>query len=474
MSSSARRSVIFAAALLIVPAGCGSRARGPGGAAAEGDAALPPADEQGPPVDAAAPRDSAPVVVPEDGPTSTPDVAAGEAQAASRPDVPPSAGHCPAGLERPTAAEIKSVSERLKSDPYVPQGTNQGNNLAYGNTAKMAVQLRTTFALTGDVYFLDRMIVFADHMLSVRNDRSPAPRTIWTGAVEPCWPNKAPTDPDAAYCGTENGLVLDYIAAVAGAIFANRMLWNQNVGVPDPYHFGTTYLARARTYLTEVEHTLDTFLVPRYLQPAKEGRLYMPTDAGYAALGPSYVRNQGNAVPWNQQDMITGALSTVADALMSLGEEPARVMKNDQITRAAIDWFVSELAANQYTAKGVPVYKWGYTPGDVRHIENLAHASADINMLYKAYKHGRFGVTTMTMVPMANTFLDVIAQPGGTYAANVDGTGTRAEVSDAWLNYEEFRPGIVAALHPNLTTVDTSTNIATAIAMLGLRQKLCE
>jgi hypothetical protein len=94
-------------------------------------------------------------------------------------------------------------------------------------------------------------------------------------------------------------------------------------------------------------------------------------------------------------------------------------------------------------------------------------------MLYKAYKHGRFGVTTRTMVPMANTFLDVIAQPGGAYAANVDGTGTRSAVSDAWLNYEEFRPGIAATLHPNLTTIGASTAIPTAIAVLSMRQKLC-
>jgi hypothetical protein len=329
------------------------------------------------------------------------------------------------------------------------------------------------YALTGDTYFLDQMIVFADYMLSVRNDVSSAPRKIWTGAVEPCWPNKAATDPDAAYCGTENGLVLDHIAGVARAIVANKALWSQPVGVPDPHHFGSTYEARARTYLKEVNHTLDAFLVPRYLQPTKGNRLYVPVDSAFAALGPSYTSQQGHPVPWNQQDMITGALSTVADALMSLGEDPMRIATNDQITRAAIDWFVSELGANQYMASGHPVYKWGYIPGDLKHIENLAHASADINMLYKAYKHGRFGVTTPNMVPMANTFLDVIAKPGGTYAANVDGTGDRGGVSDAWLNYEEFRSGIAATLHPKLTTIDANTSIPIAIAVLNMRQNLC-
>jgi hypothetical protein len=158
---------------------------------------------------------------------------------------------------------------------------------------------------------------------------------------------------------------------------------------------------------------------------------------------------------------------------MGLREEPERVAANDRITRAAIDWFTGELVASQYLIGSVPVYKWGYSPGDPKHVENLAHASADINMLYKAYQRGRFGVPLMTMVPMANTFLEVIAKPDGTYAGNVDGTGTRASVSDSWMNYEEFRAGIVQRLHPTLVTVDDTIDVGSAISVLSLRQRLC-
>jgi hypothetical protein len=73
---------------------------------------------------------------------------------------------------------------------------------------------------------------------------------------------------------------------------------------------------------------------------------------------------------------------------------------------------------------------------------------------------------------MANTFLEVIAKADGTFASEVDGSGTRASVSNSWMNYEEFRPGIVARLAPKLT-VDDSTAVADAVTILSTRKRLC-
>src|SRR5207248_10116953 len=99
-----------------------------------------------------------------------------------------------------------------------------------------------------------------------------------------------------------------------------------------------------------------------------------------------------------------------------------------------------------YEVNGVTVYKWGYNPGDLFHVEDLAHASGDINALYKQYKRNRYGITRDIMVPIANTFFELVAKPDGTYAAHVDGKGTRAVLSNSWTNYEEFRSGNVARL----------------------------
>jgi hypothetical protein len=366
------------------------------------------------------------------------------------------------------------VSQQIKASPYTPAGTNQGNNFAYGNAAQLAGQMRSMFALTGDTFFLDQLIKFSDYMLANRNDGATG-RVIWTGKREPCWPNKAATAGDAAYCGAENGLVVGHIVGTAKIIFDNPSLWSRAVGIPDPLGYGPTYLERARTYLREGNRTLEEFLVPYYVQPSKGNHLHIPIHPGFAALtGGNYAKDQGHALPWNQQDMVVGALASVNDSLLVLKEDPATVARNEPIIKAALDWFLSDLrgASGTYQVNGVPVYKWGYAPGDFAHIENLAHASADINMLYNGYRRGRYGLERAALIPMANTFLEVIAKADGTYAGEVDGSGTRASVSGSWMNYEEFRSGIVARLSPNLT-LSATTPVAEAISILSLRKKLC-
>jgi hypothetical protein len=377
-------------------------------------------------------------------------------------------------LGPPTPEELAIVTRALKANPPVPSGTNQGNNLAYGNGAKNAGQMRSAFALTSDQFFLDQAVRFSDHILSVRNHPETG-RVMWTGKRELCWPNKGEGGADAGYCGTESGLVITQMVGTAKMIFLNRTLWDKPVGIGDPGNFGKTYLERARTYLREGRRTLDDFLVPYYVQPSKGDRLFVPTHPGWAALAPgNYAKDQGHSIPWNQQDMIVSALSEVSDILIILGEEPEVVARYDAITKAALDWFVGELKGTNgsYQVNGVPVYKWGYAPGNFRNIEDLAHASADINMLYNAYKRGRFGIEREALVPMANTFLDLIAKPDGTYASKVDGTGSRAGVSGSWMNYEEFRSGIVARLSPKLT-VDETTSPAAAVGILSTRKRLC-
>jgi len=377
------------------------------------------------------------------------------------------------GLEgTPTAEEIASVDAYLKVNPPLPAGTNQGNNFAYGTAAGNAGQMRTMYDLTHDTWYLDRAIDFSDYMLANRNDPTTG-RIQWTGNRELCWPNKTVTAGDAAYCGAENGLVVSQIVSAARIIVADSSLWNREIPGGDPRGFGRTYIERARTYIREGSRTLDEFLVPYWVHPENLNRLKIPTHPGWAAMtGGNYAKDQGHALPWNQQDMVTGALSTIADCLRILGEDEPRAASYDVITQAALDWFISDLQIGTYTANGFTVYKWGYSPGDFRHIENLAHASSDINMLAGAYRRGRFGIPRETLVPMADTFLQVIAKPDGTFAGNVDGTGSRTSVSSSWVGYEEFREGIYRILFTQATVQSARTNVGTAVGLLSTRKKL--
>jgi len=385
----------------------------------------------------------------------------------------PAAAFCGAGTNRlgpPTAAELKLVDDQFKASPPEPAGTNQGNNFAYGGAADRLGQMRSMYGLTGDLWYLDRAIKFADHMLAARNHPDTG-RVIWTGKREPCWPNKADTAPDAAYCGPETGAVASQLLQVASMIFQKAELSSRTVGGGDPNAFGATYGARARTYLREAIRTMD-WVVAHFVDPSRGNQIHSPADPGYAALGPTYAKAAGRSVPWNQQDMVTGPLSGIDDILLLLNEEPARVAANRVVIETSLDWFIAELLANQYVVNGVTVYKWGYNPGDLKHVENLAHASADINALFNAYRRGRLGIERATLVPIANTFHELVAKTDGTYAAYVDGTGMRAAVSTSWTNYEEFRPGIVARLVPALA-VTATTPPGAALTALNLRKRFC-
>jgi hypothetical protein len=385
----------------------------------------------------------------------------------------PPAALCTASGKRlgpPTAAEIKIVDDQLRAMPLVPAGTNHGNNFAYGTAAKNLGDMRSMYALTGDLYYLDQAIKFADYFLLTRNDPVTG-RVLWTGKREPCWPNNDATAPDAGVCGAESAQVAGQILHVARIIAADKTIWSKTVALGDPNHYGATYIQRARTYLQECERSMDFFLA-HFFAPAQDNFIVTPTDPAYAALGPNYAKAQGRKMAWNQEDMISDGLALIGDVLILLGEDPMRVASNDALVKATLNHFIAELKANQYTANGATVYKWGYNPGDLFHVEDLAHASGDINMLDKGYVRGRYGIDRATMVPMANTFFELVAKPDGSYAAHVDGKGTRPVISNSWTNYEEFRAGIVARLQPNLT-IDRTTPVPAAIAILGLRKKFC-
>jgi hypothetical protein len=467
-------------ALVAFLSACSTTAAGPAGP-------TPVDDDSGvgdetPPPDAGARRDSASTPAPSPDAASKPDLETSPPDAAPPATFPDAAQPADAGppgafctangkkLGPPTIDELKIVDAQYKANPYVPAGTNMGNNFAYGTGAKRLGEMRSMYSLTGDVWYLDQAIKFADHIMTVRND-TPTGRVLWTGKREPCWPNNADTAPDAGVCGMETGAVANQVLQTAKLIFSNRTLWDKPGGGGDPNNYGATYLQRARTYLTKSYETMD-FMIAHFVDPMKGNQIHTPSDPAYGALGPNYLKALGRAVPWNQQDMLTQPLSAIGDILIMLQEDAPRVAQYDALVKVSLDWFVETLTTNQYMVNGVIVYKWGYNPGDLFHLEDTAHSSADINALYNGYKRGRFGIDRATLVPIANTFFELIAKPDGTYADHVDGKGSRTTLSTSWTNYEEFRPGIVARLVP-VMTVDAMTAPPDAVTILNLRRKYC-
>jgi hypothetical protein len=208
---------------------------------------------------------------------------------------------------------------------------NVGNDWVYGDSGKDTEALGLMYEVTGDVAILDRMIQFADGALTTRNSATTG-RMIWTGRRELCWPNKDITAPDAGYCGTESGDVVAHIAYCAKLILQTPAIWNTPVGVGDPRGYGATYRARALKYITEMDRTIDTFLLRWFVAASDSNHFRYPDTPQYGALGERYERNRGDPVPWNQQTMLAGGFLRLADCHAILGDDPSRVTRYDAMS----------------------------------------------------------------------------------------------------------------------------------------------
>lgn len=291
---------------------------------------------------------------------------------------------------------------KLKMQDWTPGENNIGNEYAYGPTGAKMKQLGKLIEISNDVEFLDKMITFADAMLAARNDPQTG-RVLWTGDRALVWPNQPVGSDRAKNATSENGDVIGHIANCARLILMNRTLWHAPVNVGDPHGYGATYLERARTYVRELEKTMQSFVLPYFVDPQTR-RLHNPTHPQWQ----KHFRNGGRPTPWNQQSMFCRAFQNLAICHEVLGNE-AKAEAYDAIVQTAIDWFVENLV--DYKKDGHDVVKWLYILDD-DHIEDKGHASYDIEMMVRAYYSGRYDVPLEAMRKLANTAIYVAAEQG--------------------------------------------------------------
>jgi hypothetical protein len=364
------------------------------------------------------------------------------------------------GLDGPVSgAEIDAFKSFMKSKladtsgngPFNAFVGNRGNNYVYGQSGGALEGIISMYEVSKDPELLDQAVWFADQMLGHRNDRFNT-RMIFTGKPELCWPNKLPTDPDAKYCGTEQGDVLGHITAVAKLIAKSPFLWNKTTPVEDKLGYGKTYLERARSYIRECKRSIDTFITPYFVHPTSK-RFVTPDRDDYGALGDRYQRARGKTVPWNQNTMLAGGYLNIAEALDLLQEDPATVVEYDVIVKAFTDAFFEKVTKGQ--AMGNPVYNWSYasddTGPDYRYPEDLGHGGYDFWGLYKAFVRGKQGISKDSMVAFANTVRYVIMRPNGSFSEKVGGTGgDRPSMGSTWLYVMFFRPDLYKTIAGSL------------------------
>lgn len=318
------------------------------------------------------------------------------------------------GLDGPvTSREIDTFVAHMAQ--VQPPTSNLGNAMVYGAGGRNAEALGQMYEVSGQTKILDQMLHYADTFLTNRNHPATG-RVLWTGRRELAWPNKAATATDAAYSGTENGDVIAHIAYAAKLVLQQRSLWNKNVPSGDPHRFGATYLARAKTYVRELDRTIDTFLAPNFV---KGNQFRVPDSNAWGALGPRYEKDRGKPIPWNQQAMLAGGFQRLAECHELLADDPARVTRYDTIVKTNIDWFLSDVTPR--TVNGQQVYDWGYSAGRVS--EDIGHGGYDILGLYRAFTRPKYQVPRANVATFARTLNTVIRVGTHAYAKRVDGTG---------------------------------------------------
>src|SRR4051812_4219616 len=143
-----------------------------------------------------------------------------------------------------TANEITAFKNYMAGTTIA--ANNSGNVWLFGNSGQDCAAIGRMYEATGDPAILDRMIQYADTILAGRNNPTTGV-VMWTGKRELCWPNSF-TAP--VYTSCESGEVAGHILNCARLILLTPSIWNNTVAVGDPRGYGSTYKARALTYLT--------------------------------------------------------------------------------------------------------------------------------------------------------------------------------------------------------------------------------
>jgi hypothetical protein len=333
-----------------------------------------------------------------------------------------------------TVAEVDSFKAYVKT--LTPAPDNVGNSWAQGPSGEQLKAMGLVYEISRDPEILDRMIGFCDAVLAERNDLAPAPvgqHTLWTGRVDPAWPNSTTTPIGT---GGEQGDPVGHLGNCARLILSTPAIWNNGVTVGDPKSFGKTYLDRARSYVQGADFAIDNHILKSLLDVSQANHQYFSAASPYQG---------GSPVPWNQQMMFNYGLQNLAAAHAVLGDEPSRVTRYDALVQASIDWFFQ--GGGEKTAtdpKGNPAYDWGYAPGGMG--EDSNHGSLDVAGFSRAYASGRYGLTDAMMKPFANTFFDIMDRGPGNYAGRVDGTdgpghsSPTTYIRSGYLLTTEFRP----------------------------------
>lgn len=309
-----------------------------------------------------------------------------------------------------------------------PATNNIGNTLVYGRIGLAAEGMAFMYAATRDREILDILIRHCDYMLYCRNDQPGGDkRTIWTGIVEKCWPNKAMGELDQPYSGSENGDILGHIYFCAYLILLSPELHALEAPASDKLtDWGTTYLDRAKKFIAMCDEGME--FVEKLI--AKDGRMYYPNTPAWRAMGTFYADRNGRGIPVNQQMMLLNGFQKAVECYEVLGINPEKKEEYMKVIQNSIDWQHETLETRRITVNGVSqeYCRWYYhMAGNT--VEDYGHAAFTMQTYYKLLDSGLFtNLDTAKLIRFSNTFKYVMYDKAThTVSHKVDGTTPSSE-----------------------------------------------
>jgi len=341
-------------------------------------------------------------------------------------------GFCPTGDV--TKTDLARLKRSFKS--LTPPRTNFKNNL--GLIRRNIDVLDMAYEMSGDIWFLDKMIECCDYMVDAQN--GPGKYKCITGEYEYYWPTGFTFKDGEVFSNTalfSNGVIVGRLARVAKRILSDKKLADTKAGISDKFNFGKTYGERALTYMDRGTKTLD-YLV-KYCYDSETGLMIYPEAYKYSNR-PDFV---GIAPAWNRYFMMGVGFSNVASVMKMLDGDEAKIKLYDGITQKMVNEFFSTIKT--VNVHGMKAYWWPYnyyfSPDRA---EDAGHAWFDIDLLMHFYRSQKYGISNKMMMPLANTYMEVMYQGKGRLSGNVGGSGKVKTMPGGigWLQLLEFRPEI--------------------------------
>ena len=312
--------------------------------------------------------------------------------------------------------------------PTIEDPGTSHNYLADGPGGVTLEAMNDLYVITGDIpslsaehtQLLNLAIRWNDTWLIHRNDLPLGEhRVMWTGNVEPVWPPNCSTCSNPTYYESEVGDTVGHMGYTAYNILKTPSIWNDTVPDGDPNHFGTTYLARAKTYVSMLEFTMSTSFTKYFIDPNTLLIRRPSTSLGYQS-------GFHNVNAWNVQMMLLNAYQRLAQCHVILGDNSSLAATYTTIVKNSTDKFAQN--GSPYAAPdGTTVYNWGYGNfGDVLGRttgEDVGHGQYDMWGLTRAFPAGYSDATAQQMKTYADTVVHEIAGGTNMYFTRVDRSG---------------------------------------------------